>query len=116
MTARTPAPDWQAKALAATRGTRLGAILHAALGVEKPAPCFNGRATVTSDGFFMCDFTDGNGNQHMGAFGGAVADLERNLNGLAAHLHLIKPARAGLFATIRQWFDTDYRSGKEGEL
>ena len=74
---------WKDRALAATRGTQLGAIIACSLSLPRSSPMFNGKASITSDGFVMCDFTDTAGVTHMGAFVGAVSDLNRNVEGLA---------------------------------
>lgn len=103
--------NWKDKALAATRGTQLGAILAAATDTEIAAPCFNSRATITSDGFITANFTGADGQRHLGAFVGSSDDLVRNTLGLADHLKLNKEDRAELFTTVRKWIATDYSSG-----
>lgn len=102
-------PSWKERALAATRGSRFGAILSAATGTEIEAPCFHGKANVTSDGFVMADFTGSDGRYHMGAFVGAMSDLEANVSGLANHLDLNDDERAELYATVHGWVGRDYR-------
>ena len=102
---------WKDNALAATRGTQLGAIIACALNVERDAtPRFVGNACVTSDGFMTCNFVDRNGAGHLGAFVSAVPDLAQNVRGLAEHLHLDAPDCAALFALVQSWIATDYRS------
>lgn len=103
---------WQDKALAATKGTRFGAILNAAMGKTIDAPRFNGKAAITSDGFVMCSFTSSDGREHYGAFVGAASDLVQNATGLAAHLSLNDAERKELFALVRGWVETDYTGGK----
>lgn len=103
--------DWKQRALAATRGTQLGAVLHAATRTECRAPCFGRVATITSDGFVMADFTSANGERHMGAFVGSSSDLVRNSLGLADHLSLDNEARSELFKAVRGWVTTDYSNG-----
>ena len=119
MTARTPiqvdptiVPRWQIRALAATKGTRFGAILRCAINRNIPEafPQFSGKATVTSDGFVMCNFTDANGRFHMGAFVGSASDLSINVAGLADHLDLNGEDRKALCAAITNWIGKDYRS------
>jgi hypothetical protein len=101
----------QMRALAVTKGTRLGAILAAAFEVaDRPAPAFQGKAVITSDGFVMCDFADSDGRFHRGAFVGDVTELERNLDGLSKHLRLDHAARAVLLGQIQAWIDSDFRS------
>ena len=102
--------DWKAKALAATNGSRFGAIVAAALDETIPAPCYTSKATVTSDGFVMADFTDKDGNGHMGAFVGSVDDVFANAQGLAKHLKLTTADSRALVDTINGWIATDYRS------
>jgi hypothetical protein len=102
--------NWKDKALAATSGSQFGAILHCAFGVEKEAPCFNGKASVTSDGFVMCNFTDKNGEGHWGAFVGSVSDLKRNVEGLAKHLKLNAADRSALTLAVAGWVAQDWRS------
>lgn len=54
-------PDLKAKILSATRSTQLGAILACAMSDDSynEGPHFVGRASVTSDGYFMRDAVDG---------------------------------------------------------
>lgn len=104
--------NWKTNALAATRGTKLGAILRCALDEDNvQIPRFTSTAVVTSDGFIMADFIDRNGDHHMGAFVGDVASLRGNAVGLAAHLELADADRKALFATFSDWVARDY-SGK----
>jgi len=80
---------WEDKALIATRGTRLGAILDCAMNVGRAKlPRFEGRATISSDGCVHCNFVDKGGYGHVSAFIGSVDDLSRNVEGLAEHLNL----------------------------
>ena len=103
--------NWKERAIAATRGTQLGAIIACALGEKVEAPCFNGKASITSDGFIMANFTGADGRGHMGAFVGSASDLVRNTLGLADHLKLSKEERAELFSSVRNWIATDYSNG-----
>ena len=100
--------NWKDKALAATKGSRLGAVLAAAMGLEIPAPCFHGKPTTTSDGFLIVDFTGSDGRRHMGAFAGDVDDVWRNVYGLARHLKLNAAEREEMFAIVHDWVGTDY--------
>jgi hypothetical protein len=104
--------DWKDKAVAATRGTKTGAILRCALGVasEPGEAFFTGKASVTSDGFVMCNFTGVNGEHHMGAFVGDVSQLNANVEGLARHLKLNAADKAELLDVIQQWIGIDYRA------
>ncbi len=82
-------PNLKIKILAATVGTKFGAILRCALDTERDlTPRFIGSATVTSDGFVMCSFIDSNGTFHPGAFVGALSDIDLNASGLRKHLSL----------------------------
>jgi hypothetical protein len=108
--------NWKEKAIAATRGTQLGAIMACALDQEIPAPHFNGKASVTSDGFLMCNFTRANGEQHMGALVGAYNDLERNAIGLAAHLKLTDGERREFTDALVGWIGVDYSGGAAKRL
>jgi hypothetical protein len=100
---------WQDKALAATNGSQLGAILACALGRERAPPCFHGKAVVTSDGFVQCSFTDRDGDPHLGAFVGSISDLDRNIEGLAEHLSLSAVEHNELTAAIAGWIEKDWR-------
>lgn len=103
---------WQDRLISATRDTQLGAIARCALaygGVDDVAPCYVGKASITSDGFVMCSFTDTHGRHHMGAFVGDVRDLEHNVQGVADHLSLTPEERAAWFRAVRYWIAQDYR-------
>lgn len=102
------------KILAATKDTRLGAVLQCAMDPAgpRPYPCFIGKATITSDGYVMCDFFDGDGQLRLGAFVGAAESLERNVGALGAHLGLDEAQKAQLFALAKSWIGKDYRSEK----
>lgn len=100
---------WQDKAVAATRGSQFGAIVNRALGKDTPAPCFMGKASVTSDGYVMCSFIDRHETYYSGAFVGAVSDLDRNVEGLTKHLKLNAKDSAEFKAVIKSWIAVDYR-------
>ena len=102
---------WKRRAVAATNGTQLGAIICAAFGEKIEAPCFTSKAIITSDGFVQANFTGKDGRQHLSAFVGSASDLVRNVVGLADHLKLNADEKAELFAAIRSWIVTDYSSG-----
>lgn len=107
----TTITKWQDRAKAATKGSRLGAMLHCALREEIPAPCFSGKASVTSDGYLMCGFTSSDGQYHPGAFAGDARDLSRNINELSKHLKLTTEEHVELLATFRAWIGLDYSNG-----
>jgi len=101
--------DWKEKSLLATRGTKFDAVIACVLGRDIPAPCFNGKASVTSDGFVMCSYThNNNGERHMGAFVGSFNDIQRNAIGLADHLKLTDKERGEYAATLAGWIGVDY--------
>lgn len=100
--------NWQDKAMAATRGTQLGAIIACAIGREIEGPRFWGKASITSDGYVMCNFTRADGENHMGAFVGSARDLVSNVRGLADHLSLAGQDRIELFKAVRDWVSLDY--------
>ena len=103
---------WKDKALLATRGSQFGAIIECALGIgagETTGPRFVGKASVTSDGFIMCDFIDRNGQYRFGAFVGGQSDLDRNTRGLIAHLKLTAPEAVKFEAVIKSWIGKDWR-------
>jgi hypothetical protein len=103
--------DWKARALTASRGTRTGAILRAALDVDPhELPLFGSSATVTSDGYILADYVEANGTVHHDAFVGSVDDLEINAIRLADHLGLTGDDRAALLAVFHGWIGADYRS------
>ena len=104
---------WQDRAIIATRGnaTRLGAILLAALGRAEAddQPRFVGRASVTSDGFVLCDYVGLDGAHHPGAFVGDVVDLVSNTINLARHLNLSEIDSRTLYAVVQRWIVQDHR-------
>jgi hypothetical protein len=99
---------WKDKALAATRGTQFGAIIRCALGQNGGFCGFQGKATVTSDGFVMCNFVDRNGQGHHGAFVGSKDDLTRNFRGLSDHLKLNDKDRAAFRKVLASWISQDW--------
>lgn len=102
--------SWQDKACQATAGTQFGAIIRCALSRDMEAtPRFVGKASVTSDGFVMCDFVDRNGTYRHGAFVGAFGDLTGNLSGLSDHLKLDTMERDEFRNVIKAWVGTDWR-------
>ena len=101
---------WQDTALAATRGSRLGAMLACALGRNpESGPRFIGRANISSDGYIFADFVDSREQYHFGALAGAASDLERNVKGLAAHCNFSKSQTLELQAAVTKWIASDYR-------
>lgn len=102
---------WKAKILAATRGTQLGAIAQCAIDPTKTSlPRFVGLASVTSDGFIMCQFIDRHGENRGSSFVGSVADLERNAIGVATHCELSPADRLAWFGKVQDWIACDWRS------
>ena len=98
---------WRDRAIAATRGnqTQFGTILLNALNrnQEGSFPQFHGRASLTVDGYVMCDFTDREGCHHYGAFVGGLEDVVNNTDRLAAFLRLSDEDRANLRDAIEKW-------------
>ena len=102
----------QERALAATNGSQLGAILRCAFNKNglNETPRFTGRASITSDGFVMCNFVDRYGHDHMGAFVGDTKDLNDNITGLVKHLKLNDDEIEELHnAVYVKWIGTDWR-------
>jgi hypothetical protein len=73
------------------------------LGREIPPPCFHGKANITSDGYVLCDFTDSEGNRHMGAFVGSWKDLQANYVGLSRHLELTQGEQGEFANMLEAW-------------
>lgn len=91
--------------------TQTHAIIACALGRDPMTTAkFLGKATVTSDGFIMCDFVDHDGQGRRGAFAGTMVELDDNLIGLIKHLNLGEHELTQLRALIDSWIATDYRS------
>jgi hypothetical protein len=103
----------QERVLAATNGTQTGAILRCAFNKNGPGetPRFEGRASVTSDGFVMCNFVDAGGRGHHSAFVGSMADLNDNLVRLSDHLRLDAAEDEELMDAVDNWIANDYRYG-----
>ena len=120
---------WQGKALIATSGSKLGAILVSVLQLpEKGRAAFDhllgtdlasmpifsiAGATITSDGFVMCSFRDREEVWHNQALVCDVEDLVKNFRGLADHLKLTDAERKEMFDEVRIWIKTDYRAKSE---
>lgn len=105
--------SWQYRAIEATKGnqSQLGAILLAVLGrAPKHPPRFHGLASITSDGFVMCDFTGRDGNYRYSALVCDTSDLVRNFRGLADHLKFSDAERTAMFDEVRKWISLDYRA------
>lgn len=90
--------------LEATVDTKFGAILRCALNVERDAtPRFTNKATVTSDGYVMCNFVDRDGNMRWGAFVGSKEDVLQNVRGLSRHLRLDHAQHTELATVVDAW-------------
>jgi hypothetical protein len=101
----------QDRILAATNGTKTGAILRCALdrnGAVPVGPAFTGKACCTSDGYLTCNFIGADGRHHYGAFVGGKIDLTYNLQQLAKHLKLDAEEQRQLFNAVSAWIATDY--------
>jgi hypothetical protein len=108
---RKPKLTWKDKALAATNGSQFGAIIRCALGLDAgltTGPRFVGNASVTSDGFVMCNFIDKNGQFRHSAFVGSKDDLTRNFRGLSDHLKLNDKDRAAFRKVLASWISQDW--------
>jgi hypothetical protein len=99
--------DWKDRVIAATHNgqSQFGCILLSALrrDTAKTLPRFGRNASVTSDGFVMCDFTRANGEFKPSAFVGTMADLDHNVLGLAKHLKLTTQEHGQLSEAISAW-------------
>lgn len=101
---------WKIRVLNGTHGTQSGAILRYILGHSNDeCPRFAGKASVTSDGFVMCDFVDRDGNGHMGAFVGDVGGLTRMHSNVVKHFKLTAPQAVELGDAIDGWVGQDWR-------
>lgn len=113
------------KIVATTSGTKTGAILRCALGLNRTTgdskgpqtevigPAFIGKASVTSDGYVMCNYIDRDGTPHMGAFVGSVSDLDDNLKHVRNFMGLTAEQYNALTAAVADWIATDYRPKQE---
>lgn len=91
--------------------TQTHAILACAMGRDPLTTAkFVGKATVTSDGFIMCDFVDHDGQGRRGAFVGSMAELDANLIQLAQHFNLGDAELQQMRELVKGWIATDYRS------
>jgi len=106
----TLSPEMNAKVLAATRNTQLGAIIRCAMDIERDAvPRLVGKAHVTSDGYVMCDYYGANVGYKHGAFVGALSDLDLNIVGLSKHLGMTPTEYNALTALVTGWIGKDWR-------
>lgn len=103
-------PELKTKILAAAGGTQTGALLACVLGVERAAPYFTGKGTITSDGFLMCNFVDRDNQHHHGAFVGSFSDLTANLIRLRDFMQMSKADYNELTLAVSSWISQDYRS------
>ena len=100
------------KALYTARQTRTGAMIRAAAGVVAEGPTFHGKASVTSDGFLICDFSEASGERHGGALAGSWNDLHANLATLCEFLDFDAAQRKELMDLMNSWIAFDYRNPK----
>ncbi len=104
--------DYRFRLIEATQGnqTRLGAVVLAAIGRRPDNPPYlSGRATITSDGLLMCDFTSKDGVFHPGALVGDDEDFARNLLGLCNHCQLSNDEKTEFLARVNHWIEFDHR-------
>jgi hypothetical protein len=108
--------ELQDKILATTAGTKLGAILRCAMGRNEMTmfPRFVGKASVTSDGFVLCDFIDGSFQDHHGAFVGSKVEVLNNGRNLSLHMKLSPAEQIELLNLIDAWmgFEIIHVTGK----
>lgn len=110
--------DYRAKLILAThdgeaplgqRRSLLGCIVLAALDKRpKMPPYFVGKATITADGFVMCDFLDFTG-YHIGALVCRDEEMVRNVVGLVNHCNLSEEEKVDFLARVNHWIETDNR-------
>jgi hypothetical protein len=109
--------NWERALYLATKGHRLGAMICCAFGWRRnDIPRFEGKAMISSDGMVLCNFVTSNGQRHTGAFAGTMADVIRNVRGVADHCRLDAEERAQFFKTMREWFQDDYRPLSSGPV
>lgn len=109
--------DWRQVIVNATKGnqSRLGALIISilkkdyVLAQKGSVPRFDGNATITSDGFVMCDFYGRQGDFHRGAFVGSIGDVVDNFRKLADHCKLNDEDRKAMFLALKNWIAQDYR-------
>lgn len=90
--------------------TQTHAIIACALGRDPMTTArFVGKATITSDGFIMCDFIDHDGQGRRGAFVGSWGELEANLIQLARLLGLTTQEHHQVVELVESWVGKDYR-------
>lgn len=102
----------QDRILSTTKNTKFGLVLRCAL--AKPnevhtAPAFSGKASITSDGYCLCDYVSADGDLHHGAFVGGWSEVKANTVELAKHLALEPTEATELHAVITGWIGSDYR-------
>jgi hypothetical protein len=103
--------DWKTRVLNGTHGTQSGAILRLAFGQnDDQCPRYEGKASVTSDGYLMCNFVDKDGDLHWGAFVGDVAGLARMHANVTRHFKLTAPQSVELGDAIDDWAGSGWRS------
>jgi hypothetical protein len=99
---------WHDRAMDATKGTRMGAIVARAIDRDISAPRFRSKAIVTSDGYVMADFERANGQRHGSAFVCSINDLCLNAVGLARHIKMTKAEREEFAVALIGWLKLDY--------
>ena len=94
-----------------THGTKTGTILRCIFRHENVGtPRFEGRASVTSDGFVMANFIDSDGRGHWGAFVGGLAEVTTNVMQAGRQFKLTPPEQAHLASELRAWWSgNDWR-------
>jgi hypothetical protein len=101
---------WKIRVINLTHGTQSGAILRYILGHSNDeCPRFEGKASITSDGFVMCNFVDKDGNRHMGAFVGDAEGLDSTHKNVVSHFKLTEEEADRLSTAIDGWVGKDWR-------
>ncbi len=112
--------DWRQAVFAATHdmkkgtGSLLGSIVRCLIKKEALlGPKFTGNATITENGFVICDFIDRNQVLRRDATVGHVSDLGNNIAGLADHCKLSDVQRHELATALQSWIAHDHRPNRE---
>jgi len=75
---------------------------------------FVGEATITSDGFLMCDFVDADGVMHHGAFVAHWNDIAAQANGLDRHIreNIVSDWGTPVQDAMWRWVGADFRGAR----
>lgn len=93
--------------------SQLGAIVLATFGMYPATlPAFGMSATITSDGYVLCDIRTRNGEYKSGAFVSSLQEIVDKFRRLADWLKLSDADRAALMDGLKRWCATDARMGE----